>query len=121
MIFLPLVLLCVGCTQSSNSLNNTLLRKFEVTGSYKNHCSGVDVPMCWRFEKNIYVDKSRKYKMQSMRLIGDMFIKSMLGGWNETFVINDTCNDTTDVSFSMGKILWNEDCDEYDGDRIRKI
>jgi hypothetical protein len=37
--------------------------------------------------------------------------------WN----IYDTCNDTTDVSFSMGKILWNEDCDEYDGERIRKL
>ena len=37
--------------------------------------------------------------------------------WN----IYDTCNDTTDVSFSMGKILWNEDCDEYDGEGIRKL
>ena len=30
----------------------------------------------------------------------------------------DTCNDTIDASFSVGKILWNEN---YDGERIRKI
>ena len=37
--------------------------------------------------------------------------------WN----IYDTCNDTTDVSFSMGTILWNEDCGEDDGERIREL
>jgi hypothetical protein len=37
--------------------------------------------------------------------------------WN----IYDTFNDTTDVSLVVGKILWNEVCDEYDGERIRKV
>jgi hypothetical protein len=35
--------------------------------------------------------------------------------------IYDTCNDTTNVSLVVGKILWNEDCDESEGERIRKL
>jgi len=61
-------------------LNNSLLKKFEITGSYKNHCSGVDVPMCWKFEKGVHEDRTNKYRMRSMRLLGDKFIQSMLGG-----------------------------------------
>ena len=37
--------------------------------------------------------------------------------WN----IYDTCNDTTDVSLVMGKIMWNKDCFEYDGEETREL
>jgi hypothetical protein len=33
----------------------------------------------------------------------------------------DDVDDTTDVNLVVGKILWNENYDEYDGERIRTI
>ena len=35
--------------------------------------------------------------------------------------ICDTCNDTTDDSLFVGMILWNEDCDDPDRERIREL
>ena len=33
----------------------------------------------------------------------------------------DDVYDTTDASLVVGGIYWNEVCDEYDGERIRKL
>ena len=75
-IFLPLVLLCVSCTQASNSLNNELMKKFEVNGHYANHCGGVDVPVCKYFVKGVQKDRTREYQMRSLRYIFDMLGKN---------------------------------------------
>jgi hypothetical protein len=79
-MIITLVILCTGCTQSSTAMNNKLLERFEVTGSYRNHCGGVDVPMCRRFEKGVFVDRTKEYQMKGVKFIGESIIKSLLGG-----------------------------------------
>ena len=45
MILLILISLTSGCSQTSNVVNNELMKRFEVNGHWANHC-GVDIPIC---------------------------------------------------------------------------
>ena len=76
---LVLVLLTSGCTQTSNSLNNELMKKFEVNGHWANHC-GVNIPICKYYVYGVQKDRTREYKMQGAKWIGESLIKSLLGG-----------------------------------------
>jgi hypothetical protein len=80
-ITISLVLfICISCTQTSNAVNDKLLERFEITGSYRNHCAGVNVPMCRRFVKGVYVDRTKKYQKEGVKFIGESILKSLLGG-----------------------------------------
>ena len=78
-ITLSLVLLCVGCTNTSNAMNNQLMKKFEVNGHWANHC-GVNIPICKYYVYGVQKDRTREYKMQGAKWIGESLIKSLLGG-----------------------------------------
>ena len=75
-----LILLTSGCTQTSNVVNNELMKQFEVNGHWSNHCAGVNVPMCQTYVYGVKKDRTREYKMQGVKWIGESLIKSLLGG-----------------------------------------
>ena len=79
-IIISLILLCTGCTQTSIGLNNELMKKFEVNGSYSNHCAGVNVPMCKTYVYGVHKDRRREHTLQGVKFLGETIVKSLLGG-----------------------------------------
>lgn len=78
MILLILISLTSGCSQTSNVVNNELMKRFEVNGHWANHC-GVDIPICKYYVYGVKKDRSREYKMKSVKWVGETIIKSLLG------------------------------------------
>ena len=72
------VLLTSGCTQTSNGINNALMKKFEVNGRWANHC-GVDIPIGQYYVYGEKKDRTREYQLKSVKWVGEHLIKSLLG------------------------------------------
>ena len=72
------VLLTSGCTQTSNGINNALMKKFEVNGRWANHC-GVDIPICKYYVYGEKKDRTREDQLKSVKWVGEHLIKSLLG------------------------------------------
>jgi len=73
-------ILITGCTQTSNKVNDHLLRKFEIGGHWSNHCGGVNVPMCNTWVKGEEVDRTNDYMKTTIKTFGENLIKSLLTG-----------------------------------------
>ena len=70
----------VGCTQTSNGVNDHLLKKFEVGGHWSNHCGGVNVPMCNTWVQGVEKDRSNENAKWGVKTLGEYLIKSLLTG-----------------------------------------
>jgi hypothetical protein len=75
-----LVILVTGCTQTSNSLNDHLRKKYEVGGHWSNHCGGVNVPVCNTWVEGEEVDRTKEYQKWGTKSLGESLIKSLLTG-----------------------------------------
>ena len=73
-------ILISGCTQTSNSFNDELLKRFEVTGHYGNHCGGINIPVCKYWVEGVEKDRSREYTLQTVNLLGSAILQSLLTG-----------------------------------------
>ena len=74
------VILVTGCTQTSNGLNDRFLKKFEITGHWRNHCGGVDVPICKHWVEGVHKDRSKEYAKWGVKTVGEELLKSLLTG-----------------------------------------
>jgi len=70
----------IGCTQTSNGLNGHLLKQFEITGHWANHCGGVDVPVCRYWVEGVQKDRSKEYAKWGVKFLGEDLLKSILTG-----------------------------------------
>ena len=77
-LFFIFIFFISGCSQTSNAVNNGLMKKFEMNGHWANHC-GVDIPICKYYVYGVKKDRSREYQMKSVKWVGETLIKSLLG------------------------------------------
>ena len=68
-----------GCTQTSNGVNNALMKKFEINGHWSNHCAGINIPICKTYVYGVKKDRTKEYQLKSVKWVGETIIKSLLG------------------------------------------